>query len=312
MIQILFLAFLLCFVAGAEGPGGHGIYRTTDRGRSWSRSDHGLPGDVRINAFAGLGGTVFAGTDGGVYVSVDQGLNWKLAGGTGALRVISMAATGGRVFAGTDRTGIVVSVDQAVNWRRLDSFPAKNVRSLLTHEGKIFAGTDEDGVLMSGDGGETWVSLIKGLPEGGQVFALTGLKGRLFAGLYAKGLFGWSEDERQWTRLSRVVPLELAAVGGTLIAGHNPGGIHWSDSAGLNWAQATALRGDLGELTGGAPVWKLGAGNGYALAGAAEGIYYSEDRGRNWTRARSGLPMDAPGISFHFGEQYALAGLLLR
>ncbi len=265
------------------------------------RSDKGFPGNVRVNVFAELGRSVLAGTDAGIYLSVDQGLRWRLAKGG---RVVSMAVLGKRVYAGTDRNGLLVSDDQGLTWTRQNRLAGRCVRSLLKLEGKLLAGMDSGGVLSSVDGGENWVSMSEGLPTGCQTFAMVERKGIVFTALYAKGLYRWSEAERRWTKVEGVVPLELAVMGETLIAGHNPGGIHWSDDGGTRWSQSQVEPWQ-------APVWKLAAGTRYALAGAADGIFYSADEGRRWTRASNELPKGGPGIAFHIGENFALAGLLI-
>lgn len=292
----------------------HAVYRTTDRGRSWTRSDAGLPRQARINAFASIGSAVMAGTDAGLFLSADQGFTWKPASGAAATsgRVLTLAAAGPKVYAGTDRSGVLVSVDQGRTWLRSADFPAKYVRSLMGDGATVYAGTDQQGVFASEDGGASWVQMSDGLPPDGQIFTMTKVKGSLFAGLYAKGLWTWQEAARRWVRMGQVVPLVLAPAGDTLIAGHNPGGLLWSADLGRSWAQGTASANGAGELTSDVPVWEAGAGDGIVYVGAAEGIYYSEDQGRTWTRARGGLPAESSGIAFHDAGGFALAGVVLR
>ncbi|MBN9663644.1 MAG: hypothetical protein J0H49_35930 [Acidobacteria bacterium] len=291
----------------------HAVYRSTDRGRSWTRSDEGLPGQARINAFASIGNTVMAGTDAGVFLSLDQGLTWQPAPGAAATsgRVLSLAAAGRKVYAGTDRSGVLVSEDQGRSWSRSASFPAPYVRSLLGAGAAVYAGTDKEGVFTSVDGGATWVRMSDGLPPDGQVFTMTKVKGALFAGLYARGLWTWQEASRHWVRVGQVVPLVLAPAGETLIVGHNPGGLLWSEDLGRTWIQGAAAASGAGELTRDLPVWEAGAGDGIVYAGAAEGIYYSEDRGKTWTRARGGLPAKSSGIAFFDAGGFALAGAVV-
>lgn len=147
------------------------------------------------------------------------------------------------------------------------------------------------------------------------------VKGRLFAALYGKGLYAWAEREDRWTKVGSVTPLVLTPIGGTLVVGHNPGGIFWSDDLGASWSQGTsnvlgkpapALPDQSGELSRDAPVWELGSSDDLVFAGASSGIYYSEDQGRTWLRARKGLPSESPGVSFLVKGNLVLAGTVLK
>lgn len=290
----------------------HVVFRSTDQGRTWSRSSQGLPGHSRINAFASLEDAIFAGTDSGIYVSHDEGKNWRPAGGPAgsSSRIVSFA-TGGRIlYAGTDRRGLMLSSGRGLTWAPIESFPSRHVRSLLAYQGRIYAGTDADGVFVSATDGLTWDRLNNGLPPQAQIFAMSMVRGRLFAALYAKGLYAWINGERRWTKAGSLTPLTLAAIGDTIVAGHNPGGIFWSDDLGVTWSPS--VPGSPGEFSSRAPVWELAASGRLAFAGASEGVYYSEDRGRSWIRAREGLPVESPGVSFLLKPNLVLVGTVLR
>ena len=56
-----------------------------------------------------------------------------------------------------------------------------------------------------------------------------------------------------------------------------------------------------------ASVWALGSGDELVFAGASTGIYYSEDHGRTWARARTGLHDESPGIAFLVEPTFILA-----
>ncbi|MCX6604115.1 MAG: hypothetical protein NTV52_11030 [Acidobacteria bacterium] len=181
----------------------------------------------------------------------------------------------------------------------------KRLRSLLADRGRLLVGTEGEGVFVSGDAGRTWTGMAAGLPAQAQIFALTAVGETVFSGLYAKGLYSWNEREGRWVKVEGVSPLELASVGGTLVAGNNPGGLFWSEDGGKSWGKGT------GEVGGEAPVWELGAGGGRVFAGAGEGIFYSEDGGRKWVPARAGLPRVSPGISFFVRGEVVLAGSIV-
>ena len=276
----------------------HAVFKTTDRGRSWTRADLGLPRDSRVNAFGAIGQTLVAGTDGGVYVSENMAGSWRrVADG----RVLSFATLGARIYAGTDRAGVLVSADEGATWTPSPGFPAQKVRSLMADGQTLYAGTEADGVWVLSPTG--WAARREGLPAQAQIFTMAMARGRLFAGLYGRGLYSWSGS--QWTKAGAVQPLVLASAGETLMAGHNPGGTFWSDDGGATWTASVGLPGN-------APVWEAGSGGGLMLAGVADGIYYSEDRGHRWTRARTGLPASSPGVSFLVRGDFALTGALVK
>lgn len=239
-------------------------------------------------------------------------------------RIISFAALGQSVFAGTDGKGLLVSLDRGKSWALEPTFPSRKVRCLLAHDGKVYAGTDSDGVFASNVAGQPWTRLSAGLPSHAQVFALSGVGGRLFAALYGRGLYAWDEQKHSWVKTGPVTPLALASVQDTLIAGHNPGGLYWSGDGGASWSKGVAAghspgplapldSDNSGELSPEAPVWELGSNaDNLILAGAAAGIYYSRDRGRTWARARKGLPETSPGIAFLLKRDFVLAGTLIK
>ncbi len=319
------LLLILAFASTAAVAERYAVFKSTDRGRSWVRSDAGMPAQSRVNAFGSGGEVLFAGTDSGIFISGDEARGWRPAAGAAMSsgRIISFATLGQKVFAGADGDGILVSADEGESWVRDAAFPSKKVRCLLVHEKRLYAGTDADGVFVLDGDGQVWTGLRQGLPAHAQVFVLSVVEGRLFAGLYSKGLYAWDEQEDHWTKAGSVSPLVLATVGGTLIAGHNPGGLYWSGDLGASWSKGVAAghavgplvslhSDDSGELSSEAPVWELGSNDeGLILAGAAAGIYYSEDRGRTWGRARKGLPEKSPGIAFLLKRDFVLAGTLI-
>ena len=48
------------------------------------------------------------------------------------------------------------------------------------------------------------------------------------------------------------------------------------------------------------------------MCGAANGIYYSNDRGHTWVRAQQGLPSSSPGVSFLVSKDLILAGTITK
>jgi len=149
-------------------------------------------------------------------------------------------------------------------------------------------------VLRCVDGGKSWTIVNDGLPWDSQVFALARVGETVFAGLYGQGLYRLAPGSAAWRKVAPVSPLALASTGQTLVAGHNPGGIFWTEDVGQIWQPAHGLPSF-------APVWAMASNQDQVFAGVADGIYYSEDGGREWARAIHGLPERSAGIAFAVG-----------
>jgi photosystem II stability/assembly factor-like uncharacterized protein len=300
----MILLALVVLLSQAALPQEHAIYKSVDWGVTWTKAGANLAGNPRINSFGAITDRIFAGTDAGIYSSRDEGQTWQKA--SVAARTISFATSGNTIYAGTQSGGLLASKDQGLNWTPVIGLASKNIRSLLATQGRLYAGTDADGVMVSHDQGMTWIGQNAGLPPLSQIFALASIDDTIFAGLYAKGLYAWSKNEQRWTKAGNVKPLVLAAAGGSLAVGLNPGGIYWSEKpTSPEWTKAA------GGFESDAPVWEMASGDKLVLAGMADGIFRSEDHGRTWSRTLKGLPAKSPGVSFLVQGNTIYAGLVI-
>lgn len=266
---------------------------------------------ARINAFATAGsGVMLAGTDSGILVSRDRGMSWSAASvrlENPKSKTIAIVAHAGLAFAGTSDSGVLRSEDSGATWNQVRGFPHRRVLSLASFGNALFAGSDGNGVLVSADAGVSWSPAGDGLPKGAQVFELIVANGELFAALYAKGLYRWSAPGRIWTRCGQVTPLAAAAGAGTIVAGHNPGGLFWSADRGATWTRSQTPGSSVHAAE---PVWKMAAGSGLVVAGVGDGTYLSIDGGRTFSRAGGGWPGASPGIAFLVEKDVVLAALI--
>lgn len=240
--------------AAAAPADRYAIYKSTDQGRTWARSDTGRPGNARINAFGATIAARFAGTDIAIFITRDTAKTWRQI--TTNHRVITFATRGQTIYAGTAAHGLLQSFDGGNTWTT-NPLPAKNIRSPLAHAGRLFAGTDKDGVFVNA--GALWTRLANGLPERSQIFAMAMQNGQLFVALYAKGIYKWAAGSQHWERAGNITPFALASIGNALIAGHNPGSLFRSDDQGANWSPVQQQ-----EIN---PIWELAA-NSFILAAA--------------------------------------------
>ena len=299
----MILLALLVLASQAALPQEHAIYRSVDRGATWTKAG-AFTGNPRINSFGATIDRIFAGTDAGIYSSGDRGQTWQKTSVTA--RTVSFATSGTNIYAGTQGIGLLASSDQGLNWIRVAGLASMNIRSLLAAQGRVYAGTDSDGVMVSRDQGMTWMPHNAGLPPRSQIFAMAFVHNTIFAALYAKGLYARGENEQRWTKAGNVKPLVLAAAGAALAVGHNPGGIYWSEKPNsLEWTKAA------GDFESAAPVWEMASSDKLVLAGVADGIFCSLDYGRTWSRAVKGLPAKSPGVSFLIQGSTIYAGLVI-
>jgi len=291
MVSKMICLTLVILLSQAALPPQHAIFKSIDRGLTWAKAGASLPGNPRINSFGATTDKIFAGTDGGIYSSGDEGQTWQKTSVTA--RTVSFVTSDGIVYAGTQTAGLLASRDDGSTWTPISGLASKNIRSLLASEGQLFAGTDTEGVMFSSDQGVTWRGQNAGLPPLSQIFAMARIDDTIFAALYAKGLYMWSKTELRWSEAGKVKPLVLAATGGTLSVGHNPGGIYWSEKPKSPvWTKA------IGDFGTAAPVWEMASGHNLVLAGVADGIFRSDDAGRTWSRTVRGLPAKCPAVSF--------------
>lgn len=88
-----------------------GVYISADAGRTWQQSSAGL-GQISVRCLYVQNGTLYAGTDTGIYGSYDEGRSWKII--TRGMQVNAFTSSKGSLYAATNR-GVLRSED-GVRW----------------------------------------------------------------------------------------------------------------------------------------------------------------------------------------------------
>lgn len=150
----------------------YGIWRSNDYGESWTESNSGLLKKYTqiVTVDRTQAGRLFAGTEGGLFVSTDGANSWSLAGPKDmTTHDVQQSKSDPAIWlAGTQQDGVLLSRDQGKTWQKakgaiasasiysvaIDPFDAANMA----------AGGWETGVQISRDGGNSWQSFKKGLP----------------------------------------------------------------------------------------------------------------------------------------------------
>jgi photosystem II stability/assembly factor-like uncharacterized protein len=226
-------------LAGVLADGLGGVFRSVNRGKTWSRA--GLEGTATGFLFIDPHhvGTVYAtsgGRDGGkVYVSTDDGLSFAFLGINGAEgdpRDMDFGDTSVRknAFYAAVRDGVRKSVDGGRRWFNTDlTFPNGSpigALGILRTDGLILAAT-VSGLYSSADGGNTWN--LRGEPQSRifsqGMFDLVFANDALFVGTRRSGIvrsvdLGASyEDYNRGFLGQRLNSLDVDPVRGNILVG---------------------------------------------------------------------------------------------
>jgi len=171
----------------------YGVFISSNNGSNWDTT-----GLIDINngvqTLATKGDTIFAGvfSDGGVYVSLNNGISWKQAdsGLPSNTDVMTFAISGNNIFAGTQGNGVYLSSNNGKLWTAVNNGLTNNeIMSIVLNGNNIFAGTDGGGVFLSTNNGSNWTAINNGLPTNTFARALAINGNYLFAGTSDGGVW---------------------------------------------------------------------------------------------------------------------------
>lgn len=207
----------------------HGIWRTVDGGMSWVEAMEGIERPRQsftqaIEADLQEPDKVLAGTEVGLFESINAGRSWQPVGPTQvAIRDIRQSdADAQRWLAGTEDRGVLQSDDDGSSWQFAKGGLAKETIYAVAidpHDPqRMAAGGYQTGVYVTTNGGKRWRKRTKGLSNL-TVHALQfdpEVPGKLWAGTVGGGLFSSADTGRSWQHegLDGAVIYDMIFVGG--------------------------------------------------------------------------------------------------
>ncbi len=242
----------------------------------------------RIRSFAVNGTNLFAGNDGGVFLSTNSGASWtEVNTGLTSTDVYALALSGTNLFAGTASGGVFVSTNNGTRWTQVNTgLTNTNVSSLAVNGSNLFAGTRGGGVFLSTNSGASWTEVNSGLTTT-DLFALAFSGTNLFAATNGGGVFLSTNNGTSWTMVNSGLTATsvycLAPdLSGNLFAGSGLGAFRSTNNGG-NW---TAVSNGLTVSS----VLALGVSGADLFAGTfGGGVFLSTNSGTNWTAVNAGL-----------------------
>ena len=282
------------------GTEGAGVFRSTDRGNSWTPVNTGLhyePGEgfTGVTAFAQKGDTFYAGTRDALHASTDGGNTWHRVPNFRKPESISgIVVIGDRIYVGTLNTGVWYSDDDSNSWLQMnDGFIPRLIRELSSVGTTLIAGTN--GGIFRKRANEDELTDINDDFIGQQVDSFAAMGDLLYVGVgNTPELFRSNDEGDSWTRITakemRHTITALAVFGATLYAGTYGSGVFRSDDKGDSW---TAVNEGLTDRT---VSTLLVVNEDTVFAGTSEdGIFRTMDGGTSWVAVNTGLTNTSVG-----------------
>ncbi|HSB45090.1 MAG TPA: YCF48-related protein [Nitrospira sp.] len=277
------------------GSFGLGMFRSDDRGATWTKSGEGVTDPFILSLVTGKDGSVYVGTfRGGVFRSKDQGKSWQvLNGGLKRKEIKTLLAVGDVIYAGT--------ADGAYRLNTADdrwSVVTTGLDEVLVHalaqgaDGTLYAGTSGKGVLRFKANTTGWVRMQHGLKDHeGMIENFIRVltidpEGGIYAGTFDGGVFRSTDGGQTWRPISRALPndsirgIVFNSRGLFVATGH---GIFKTTDKGRQWVPLN------NGLTSMAVQVLIESGTGSLYAGTNAGAFRSDDDGKSWTAINQGL-----------------------
>ena len=288
-----------------------GVFRLAPGAEVWEEMEEGLR-NKRLLSLEVAGGTLFAGTDNGIYASDSGGETWvELGGDLQTYRVYSFLTVGETLYTGTSYHGVYRSADGGASWESIgENLDNKTMYPLVTGGGYFFASVPGLGIYRRGEGESRWVRKNDGMPENNSVLGMVLVDGILMAGSgdgYGKSQIYRSDDwGESWQELGEEMPkLRLTAmveVEGQLYTATEGDGVYRSEDGGQSWSPANA------GLAATAVTGLIETEDGFFAGVLGGGVHYSPGIGERWQPVRAGLD-DYNVTSLVAVESVLLAGV---
>ncbi len=257
----------------------------------WTAVNTGLT-SLTVYTLESDGTNIFAGTNGGVFLSTNNGGTWSPVNSgitLTNLTINTIAISGTNIFIGTLSGGIFLSTNNGANWTAINNgLTTLNVWSLAINGANIFAGTAGGGVFLSTDNGGTWTAINTGLNTAYNVtsFAISGTN--IFAGIVGGGIFLSTNNGNSWSAVNTGLTttwIHSLIISGTKIYAGTDLGAFLSTNNGGNWI---LLNSGFGTFSTSITSMVLNGTN--IMSGVYyNGVYLSTNSGNTWLQENSGL-----------------------
>lgn len=313
--------------AGTEGAG---IFRSTDRGDTWTPTNTGLhfePGDgfTGVTTLVQKGDTFYAGTRRTLYASTDGGNTWHHVLNFQKYESISgIVVIGERIYVGTLNTGVWYSDDEGESWQQVNEGLKTTLILQLSKTGTTLVAGTSDGAFRKRVNEDSWTPINagfvakpidtkpinkarmdaglnplpeRGYPSGIRIDSFANMDHLLYVGVYMggdHGIFRSNDEGDTWARITAeemTHTVEAVTVyGGTLYASTHGSGVFRSDDKGDSWIVVND------GLTNRTVSALLAVNEDTVFVGTPDGgIFRTMDGGTSWMEVNTGLTNTSVG-----------------
>ena len=237
------ITFNVISVSDTEIYGGEygKVYHSSNYGQTWSTFDLNSPHTL-VTSITKIDSSIFVTADSvdGIFLSTDNGLNWKVANtGLTNKHVRTFVFMGTNLFVGTLGGGIFLSTNNGNNWTPVNNgLNEKGIFDMVTNNSSIFAGTYSD-IYVSNDSGANWNALNTGIDSSYRGVTSLAIKdSKIFAGTYEGDIFLSTDNGVSWDTAGYTNPYVFSIViSGSNIFTGTLHGVYLSTNDGNSWVE---------------------------------------------------------------------------
>jgi len=229
---------------------GGGIFKSTDGGDTFGAINAGLV-SLNVATLAMVPDNpnlVYAGTEAGVYKTLDGGTTWTLTGETSLPLALVMDPTNDAVLYAGFNGGLRKTMNGGTTWTSAAAgLGSPQVFSLAVdpnHPQVVYAGTTGQGGFRSSNGGASWTPLSIDSSVG--LLVDPSDSNVVFAGTNGNGVYRSTDAGATFTRVGSPdvgVVIAMAKSGNSLYAGTATDGVSVSDDGGATWKNTGVSKG---------------------------------------------------------------------
>ncbi|MGA2296261.1 MAG: T9SS type A sorting domain-containing protein [FCB group bacterium] len=253
----------------------------------WEKCPQQPTNDPGLFNFFIVGNDIYVGNDTGLFLSTDNGNNWKIIiiNDTTINLINAIAISGNNIFVGTGRNGVFLSIDSGAKWTQVNKGLTNLEISTITINGNNLIVGTSNGLFFSTDKGENWTAIgMNGSPVY-PIYSVEIYNNFIFAGTNNHVFFTinngiiWDEIYYDYHIFS---VNQIKLVGNYLFVGTNLE-LDMLTNIGGNWNNGVK------ELIKPENIFSIASKEKSIIVGCGNNVYLSNDSGITWRTINQGL-----------------------